>query len=183
MRLIPTMLILLLGLAFVFAQAALSWPRRLLDTQVDLLPALMVVTALRLGLPSIVILSILGGLAFDALSQNRLGVSSLPLGLLGVVLHLRREHLLRDAPFAQACLGAFAGAAVPLGSFLLLLTAGDSPLAGPGLVWNFVVLVALNALATPALYQFLQWLEDLLVYKPPSQPGFRPDREIRRGRH
>lgn len=183
MRLLPTILILLLGLASVFAQAALSWPRRLLDTQVDLLPALMVVAALRLSLPSIVMLALLGGLAFDALSLNRLGVSTLPLGLLGIALHQRREHILRDTLFAQTCLGAFAGVAAPLGSLVLLLTAGDSPLVGPALLWNLVVLGVLNALAVPAIYQFLHWLEGLLIYQAPPQPGFRPDREIRRGRH
>jgi hypothetical protein len=182
MKILPTVLILLLGIASVFAQASLMWPRRLLDTQVDLLPALMVVTALRLGLPSVVLLSLVGGMSFDSLSLNRLGVTTLPLGLLGVGLHLRREHILRDTPFAQACLGAMAGVVVPVSSLLLTLTTGDSPLLGAGLVWNLVVLGALNALATPVAYELTQWLDDVFTYKSPQQPSFRPDREIRRGR-
>ncbi len=170
MRILPTTLILLMGIGSVFAQASLAWPQRLLDTQVDLLPALMVVTALRLGLPSVVLLALVGGMAFDSLSLNRLGATTLPLGLVGVALHVRREQILRETPFAQACLGAMAGVAVPLGSLLLILTAGDAPLLGPGLVWNLIVLGTLNGLATP------------VTYKSPQHTSFRPDREIRRGR-
>lgn len=182
MKALPTILILLLGLASVFAQAYLAWPRRLLDSQVDFLPALMVVAALRLGLPSVVLLALAGGLAFDSLSLNRLGATTLPLGMLGVALHSRRDQLLRDSAFAQFFLGAFAGLAVPLGSLLLIMTAGDTPLLGAGLVWNLAVLSGMNGLATPAAWQLMRWLEDRLMYKPSTELSFRPDREIRRGR-
>jgi hypothetical protein len=109
-------------------------------------------------------------------------VTTLPLGLLGVLLHVRREQILRDTPFAQACLGAMAGVVAPVGSLLLILTAGDAPLLGARLIWNLLVLGVLNGLATPVLYELTQWLDEVLTYKSPSQPSFRPDREIRRGR-
>ena len=43
----------------------------------------------------------LGGLWFDSLSANPLGVSVLPLFLVGLAIHLNRELILRDQAFAQ----------------------------------------------------------------------------------
>ncbi|MCU0789271.1 MAG: rod shape-determining protein MreD [Verrucomicrobia bacterium] len=119
--------VLLLALAFVFAQAAFTWPRRLLGAQVDLLPALMTFTALRLGVGSIVALAFVGGLSLDALSLNPLGVSPLPLCLVGMGLHMKRDQILRDEVFAQFVLGVAAGVVVPLGL----------PEPRPGWGWGF----------------------------------------------
>ena len=81
----PFQSILILVAAFlaVFAETALSAPRHLLGAQIDLLPAIMVYAALNTGLPTISLLAIFGGLSFDSLSANPLGISILPLFIVG----------------------------------------------------------------------------------------------------
>jgi len=175
--------VLLLALAFVFLQAAFTWPRGLLGAQVDLLPALMVFTALRLGMGSIITLAFVGGLSMDALSLNPLGVSPLPLCLVGMGIHAKREQILREEVVAQVLLGMAAGALVPFGTLLLILTAGESPLLGLGFLWDWVVLTVGSGVASPLIFKFIHWLENALTYQAHSQPSFRPDREILRGRN
>ena len=66
----------------------------------------------------------MGGMWFDSLSANPLGISILPLFVAGYPIYLRRELILRDAPFAQLALRAAASAAVPAITLLLLLNLG-----------------------------------------------------------
>lgn len=175
--------VLALALLFVFAQSAFNWPRRLLGAQVDLLPALMTFTALRMGIPSIVLLAFVGGLSFDALSLNPLGVTPLPLCVVGLVLHARSEQVLRNEVLAQFILGTIASAVTPLATLILILTMGASPLLGAGFVWDWLVLALGGGIATPLLFSLMNRMEAALTYRPILQPSFRPDREIRRGRH
>ncbi len=175
--------VILLAVAFVFLEAALTWPRRLLGAQVDLLPALMVFTALRLGLGSILALAFIGGLSMDALSLNPLGVSPLPLCVVGILIHLKRDQILHQKTSTQAALGMAASLVVPLGTLLMILTAGESPLVGAGFIWDLVVLTAGGGIAAPLIFKLMNVLENALIYQTLSQPSFRPDREIRRGRN
>ena len=168
--------VLLLALAFVFVEAAFTWPRRLLGAQVDLLPALMVFTALRLEIGSIMTLAFVGGLSLDALSLNPLGVSPLPLCLTGMVLHLKREQILRDEVFAQVLLGSAASAAVPLITLAMVLTTGETPFLGLGFLWDLVILTVGGGVATPLIFKLMNGLEHALMYRPVSHPSFRPDR-------
>src|SRR5258706_10846770 len=97
----PTMTLLttifILGAAFlaVFWQAAFNGVRHLLGAQIDLLPALMVYASLYGGFTTVVLLAVLGGLWFDSLSANPLGVSVLPLFIIGVSIYASRELILR----------------------------------------------------------------------------------------
>ncbi len=75
MNLFHTMLILTTAFLAVFGEAALPGIRKLLGAQVDLLPALMVYASLCGGLTTVVLLAVCGGLLFDSLSANPLGVS------------------------------------------------------------------------------------------------------------
>ena len=175
--------VLALALTFVFLQAAIGWPRRLLGAQVDLLPALMTYTALRLGSGSVITLAFVGGLCLDALSLNPLGVSPLPLAAVGLVLLGRREELLRDELFAQSVLGGVASLLAPLGTLIVILTAGASPLLGPGFLWHLAVMGVAGAIVTPLIFRFLDGLQGALSHPQTNQPSFRPDREIRRGRN
>lgn len=175
--------VVLLALTFAFMQAAFIWPRRLFGAQVDLLPALMVFASLRLGVGSIVALALIGGFSMDALSLNPLGASPLPLCVVGMLIHLKREQVLRDEVVAQSLLGMAASAAVPLGTLLMILSAGESPLLGFGFVWDLVVLTIGGGIAAPLIFKGMNLLESALIYQAHSQPSFRPDREIRRGRN
>jgi len=174
--------VLWLTFVAIFLQAALNWPRQLLGAQVNLLPAMMVWTAFRLGLGSVVLISLAGGLGLDALSLNPLGVSCLPLCLAGTLLHLKREQLLGNEPFAQWIIGLVVCAITPLLTLGLVLTLGANPLLGAGFLWDWIVLTLVGGAATPVLFWLMDRLERALTYQPHSELSFRPDREIRRGR-
>ena len=61
----------------------------------------MIYTGLSTGLPSITLLAICGGLWLDSLSANPLGVTVLPLFIVGLVVQRYRGLILRDQRFAQ----------------------------------------------------------------------------------
>ena len=176
--------ILILGAAFlaVFGEAAFPLLRHWLGAQVDLLPGLMVYAALNADIATVSLVAVLGGLWFDALSANPLGVSVLPLFAIGFVIYLQRELILRELPFAQFILGAAASAAAPALCVLLLLTGGQEPLLGWGSLWQWLIMTAGGAVATPILFEFFHWCQHALGYQPRTETSFRPDREIRRGR-
>lgn len=176
--------ILILSAAFVavFCEATLTFPRLLLGAQVNLLPALMVYAALNASLPTIAALAILGGLWFDTFSVNPLGISIIPLFLVGFPLYLRRDLLLRDMPFAQFVLGGFASALVPPLTLLMLLSGSQTPLLGWGSLWQWLVMTVGGAVATPFIFALLKCCENALGYQPRKETSFRPDREIQRGR-
>jgi len=182
MNLFNTILIFAAAFLAVFAEAAFQWPRHLLGAQVDLLPVLMIYAALNTNIPTVSLLAVLGGLSFDALSANPLGVSILPLFAVGFPICLRRDLILRDLPFAQVFLGAAASAAVPAMTVLLLLTGSQEPLLGWGSLWQWLVMIAGGALATPVIFALFNWCHHALGYQPQTESSFRPDREIRRGR-
>jgi hypothetical protein len=95
---------------------------------------------------------------------------------------LQRELILREVPFAQFVLGAVASAAAPALCVLLLLTGGQEPLLGWGTIWQWLVMTAGGAMATPIVFEFFNWCHKALGYQPRTETSFRPDREIRRGR-
>lgn len=176
--------ILVLGAAFlaVFWEAAFGGVRYLLGAQIDLLPPLMVYAGLHTGLITVGLLAFCGGLWFDSLSANPLGVTVLPLFAIGLTIYLKRDLILRDQTFAQAVLGLAASAAAPALTLLLLLTMGHAPLLGWGTIWQFLVLSLGGAVATPICFELFAWLQRTLVHQGDTQSSFRPDREIRRGR-
>ena len=176
---------LVLGAAFlaVFWEAAFGGVRHLLGAQIDLLPPLMVYAGLvHRASPPWCCWRVCGGLWFDSLSANPLGVSVLPLFAIGLAIHLRRDLILRDQTFAQLVLGLGASAAAPVLTLLLLLTMGHTPLLGWGTLWQLVVLSVGGAVATPICFELFGWLQRTLVHRGATETSFRPDREIRRGR-
>jgi len=182
MNVLQTMLILAAAFLAVFAEASFQLPRHLFGAQVDVLPALMIYAALNTNTVTVSLLAALGGLWFDALSANPLGVSILPLFAVGFPICLRRDLILRELPFAQVVLGATASAVVPALCILLLLTGGHGPLLGWGSIWQWLVMTAGGALATPIIFALFDWCQHALGYQPQTETSFRPDREIRRGR-
>jgi rod shape-determining protein MreD len=177
--------ILVLAAAFlaVFWEAAFSGIHHLVGAQIDLLPALMVYASLCGGLTTLSCAALLGGLLFDSMSANPLGVSVLPLFVVGLLIYRQRELILRDQPFAQFILGLAASAAVPLLTLLLLLTTGHAPLLGWGRLWQWLVMTLGGAVATPVLFQLFDLSDRALNYRRAGEVTFRPDREIRRGRY
>ena len=182
MNLFRTILILAAAFLAVFGEAMFPVLRHWLGAQVDVLPVLMVYAALNTDLATISLLAVLGGLWFDALSANPFGASILPLFAVGVPICLRRDLILRELPFAQIVLGAAASAAVPALCVLLLLTGGQEPLLGWGSLWQWLVMTAGGAVATPVIFALFDWCHHALGYQPQTETSFRPDREIRRDR-
>jgi len=177
---VNSFLILLTAFVGVFLQSAFTG---LFGTQIDILPALMVYAALTAGTPTTATLALMGGLWFDSLSANPLGISVLPLAGIAYVIALRRDLILRDQLFAQFVLGLLASFAAPTIVLLLMLTAGLNPMIGWGTLWQLAVMTLVGGAATPLLFRFLGKLTQTFGYQEISTPSFRPDREIRRGRN
>jgi rod shape-determining protein MreD len=126
--------------------------------------------------------AVVGGLCFDSLSANPLGTSVLPLLIIGFLLQLRRDLILREQIYAQFVLGLLASAVAPIISILILLTLGYSPLLGWGSLWQWTVMTVGGAVATPIFFVVFGWLNHVLGYQRIIETSFRPDREIQRGR-
>jgi cell shape-determining protein MreD len=177
-----TVFVLAAAFLAVFWEAAFSGLRHLIGAQIDLLPALMVYASLCGTITTVTLLAVLGGLSFDSLSANPLGISVLPLFLVGLVIHIKRDLILRNQTVAQAIIGLGASAAVPLLTLLLLLTTRHTPLLGWGTLWQLIVMSVGGAIATPICFELFGWLDRTLVHPRAEQTSFRSDREIRRGR-
>jgi len=182
MNWLDTILVLFAAFLVVFWEAAFQGVRHLLGAQIDLLPALMVYASLCAGLNTAMLLALCGGLWFDSLSANPLGISVLPLLAIGVAIYASRELILRSQTFAQLVIGLAASIAVPLITLLLLLSTGHQPLLGWGTLWQVLVMGFGGALATPVFFELFGWLHRKLGRVQVSEVSFRPDREIRRGK-
>ena len=183
MSILPNILILLAAILVVFGQSAFSLPRQLLGVQVDLLPALMVYTALTASPFIMITLAVMGGIFFDSLSANPLGTSVLPLLIVGFLVQIRRDLLLSTQAYAQFVLGLIASAVAPVISVLILLTLARSPLLGWGSLWQWFVMSVGGGVATPLLFLLFGKLNHALGYQRITETSFRADREIRRGRN
>ncbi len=180
-RLVSISLFVIAFLA-VWLQATLALPRHWLGAQIDLLPPLMVYAGLFCGSGTVAALALLGGLGIDALSLNPLGVTVLPLFLVGVGIQQFREVMLRDTTYAQFMLGLAASAFVPAATVGLLLVLGQKPMLGWGTFWQWAVVTFSGAALTPVVSKFLRWLEHTFGYREMPQTPFRADREIVRPR-
>ena len=182
MNLLNSILILVAAYLAVFCEAVFGGLRHWVGAQLDLLPALMVYASLSSNLLTVALLAGAGGMLYDSLSANPLGVSVLPLLLIGFVIHQRRELILRDQAFAQFSLGLGACAFAPLATLLLVLTTGQQPLVGWGSLWQWGVTSLAGAIATPLIFQVFARFNQLFGYRRAAEAPFRPDRQIRRGR-
>jgi cell shape-determining protein MreD len=182
MNWLDNILILLASLLAVFWEAAFSGVRHLVGAQIDLLPPLMVYASLSASLGMVAVLALMGGLWFDALSANPLGVTVLPLFVIGLSIYASRELILREQTAAQFVLGLGASMAAPLLTLLILLTTGREPLLGWGTLWQLLVLSVGGAVATPICFEFFGFFHRAFGYHRVTESSFRPDREIRRGR-
>ena len=164
-----------LGAAFlaVFWEAAFSGVRHLVGAQIDLLPPLMVYAGLCTGLTTVALLALLGGLWFDSLSANPLGVTVLRCSYRAGDLPATRLDLARP-DLRPLVLGLGASAAAPVLTLLVLLTMGHAPLLGWGTLWQLVVLSVGGAVATPICFELFAWLQRTLVHTRAIETSFRP---------
>lgn len=177
-----TILILAVAYAAVFFEAWFDGFRNLLGAQIDFLPALLVYAGLTNGRLTVVLAAVCGGLWFDSLSANPLGVSVLPLLVIGLTAHRGRGLLSSDNYFTQFFIGAMASAWQPLAVLFILLNIGATPLLGWKSLWQWVVMALGGGLFTPACFLLFGRIHRALDYQPAHKSSFRPDREIKRGR-
>jgi cell shape-determining protein MreD len=182
MNSLPTILILAVGFVLVFVESTVGGLRRVLGTQIELLPSLMIYAGLTTGLPTITLLAICGGLWLDSLSANTLGISVLPLFMVGLIIQRYRGLILKDQRFAQMVIGASASAAVPVMTLLLLLNTERQPLVGWISLWQLAVMSIAGGIVTPIWFRLFGWLSNKFVYRSLGETSFRPDRQIKRGR-
>lgn len=177
-----TIAILVAAYLVVFFQSTFNELRHWMGVQIDLLPSLVVYAGLSSGIGTLTMVAVCGGLWFDSLSANPLGITVLPLFLVGLLFQQNRELILREQPFAQFVLGTSASAAVPLLTVLLLINTNVEPLLGWFSIWQWLVMSAVGGAMTPVWFWFFERLGELLSYRSIGEPSFRPDREIKRGR-
>ncbi len=181
MKAVNTILLLLTAFLAVFGQSAFG-TRGLLGAQANALPALVIYASLAGGLTTVALLSVCGGLLFDSLSANPLGLSVLPLFLIGFFVNQQRELILRDQFYAQFVIGFAASVFAPIAGLLLLFTMGRAPITGWGTLWQLLVMGFAGGLLTPMSFKFFAFLRRTFFYQPLNQTSFRSDRQIRRGR-
>lgn len=182
MNWITTAILLSVAYLAVYFEASSNELRRLLGLQVDLLPSLLVYAALSYGLGVVALVAVCGGLWFDTFSANPLGVSVLPLFLVGMVIQHYRGLILRDQTYAQWVLGLAASAAVPALTVLLLVNLGRTPLVGWFSLWQWAAMALIGGAVTPLWFALFDRIHRALVYRAWGDTSFRPDREIKRGR-
>src|SRR2546426_3653271 len=100
----------------------------------------MVYASLSASLSTVALLATLGGLWFDSLSANPLGVTVLPLFAVGFAILQCRDLILRELRYAQFLIGVGASALVPLLTLLLLLNGGQQPLIAWSSLWDWLVM-------------------------------------------
>jgi cell shape-determining protein MreD len=182
MNWLPTVLVMVTAFVAVFLETTVNGVRHLLGVQVDVLPSLVVYASLSTDLLSVALLSVWGGLWFDSLSANPLGISVLPLFLIGFVIQRYRGLILREQTFAQLVLGLAAAATAPALTLLLLVNAEMQPLTGWFSLWQWLVMSLAGAAVTPLWFRLFDRLSYALSYRPLGETSFREDREIKRGR-
>ena len=177
-----TIAILVVAYLAVFAQATFNEFRQLFGVQIDLLPSLVVYASLSSGVLTLSLVAVCGGLWFDSLSANPIGISILPLFATGLFIQRSRELILRHQPFAQFVLGASASAAVPLLSVLLLVNTNAQPLVSWFSLWQWLAMSAIGGAVTPLWFTVFDYIGETLNYRRIEETSFRSDRQIKRGR-
>jgi len=176
------LLVLISTYLITFLQSTVTFFRDWVGVQPDLLPGLIVYVSLTSGLPQIMLVACAGGLCLDSLSSNPLGISILPLFLIGFLIHHNRHLILRDHLQTQWILGATAHAAAPLLTLVLLWMNHKHPLVGVFSLWQWSVMILIGTAVTPIWFQLFDRLSGALNYQSEEFSSFRPDRQIKRGR-
>ena len=158
--------VLLAALIGVFLGATFTLPRDLLGAQINPMPALVVYAALHSNLVTLTFLVISGSLWQSSLSADPLGITLLPLFLVGILIEFNRKQFARRERFARFTLGTAASASVPLLTLFLLLTAGREPMLNWFSLWQWLVMAVGGGLLTLLIFPVLDWLKGALSHNP-----------------
>ena len=171
----------ILAVALISSHIATSWalPQKLFGLQLDPLPVLVMVTALRCPISTIGILAIFGSLIQNALSSNPIGTSILPLYSLGLIVHMNSKHLLFNRVGTRFMLGAAAGAFVQVLSLGILLITSHQPLVGWFSFWQLIVGAGFSGILALAFFPLTEWLDKSVEEQPLAAPYDTSTRIIR----
>jgi len=162
--------ILLTALVAIFFEAACQIPRNITGTQIDPLPALMIVTALRAPILAITALSIMGSLWQSSLSSDPLGICMLPLFILGMLVHFNKRRISHQHIGSRFTLGAIAGALIPILTLCLLLLSGHQPIIGLYSLWQYAMSIIGSGLFALVFFPWLKWLDRTMEEQPFAAP-------------
>lgn len=174
-----TISILLTAQISIYAASTWNLPRQLTGTQLDPLPALMLVVALRAPISAVTVLAIGGALLQSALSAGPLGATLIPLYGLGLIVHLNARNLSHYHIGPRFALGAVAGAAVPLLTLMLLLVSGKEPLVGWFTLWHWAVSILSSGVFAVLYFPLLEWLDHTVEEQPLAAPFDNTTRIVR----
>lgn len=162
--------ILLTALISVYLSAAVGLSLQFLGTQINPLPALMMVVALRAPFSAVVTLAIFGALIQSSLSSDPIGIGMLPLYSLGFAVHLNARSLSQHHTGPRFALGAIAGAIVPALTLALLLLAGKQPMIGWFTLWQWAVGIVSSGLLALIYFPLLEWMDHSVEEQPLAAP-------------
>ena len=177
-----TLTVLLIALISIYVASAWNLPRHLLGAQLNPLPALMLVVALRSPISTIGMLSIFGSFAQSALSSNPLGLSLIPLYLFGFIVHMYSHSLSHHHSGSRLALGAAAGALIPIMSLGLLLLTNKEPLFGWFTLWQWAIGTLSSGLIALMFFPLIEWLDKSVEEQPLAAP-YDTSTRIVRGTH
>lgn len=166
----------------VYTESVLDPLRNLLRAQPDLMPGLLLYAWLNSGPSWILLLAIWAGLCTCGVSQTPFAVTVLSLVAAGLIVFTNRSVLVRELVLTQVILGFGAGVAVTLFQWVMLASTGYKSATVWQVVWPALVTGLGCGLLAPAAWALLERLGSALAYREQTQPSFRPDREILRGR-
>ena len=174
--------LLVLTYLVLFVEGLPGGVRDLIGVQIDLLPSIMVYAGMSSSVATVALLAFVGGIGFDGLSANPLGISILPLFAVGFFVQQQRELILSNQDYAQFVVGLAASALVPLFTLLSLFGIGEQPLIGWGSLLQWLLLALAGGLFTPFWFRLFGRLRKAFIYPTVAESSFNPDRQIDRGR-
>ncbi len=182
MKGLHTIAILAAAFLTVFVESRPGGLRHWLGVQVDLLPALVVYAALTTDLTTVTLLAVFGGLWFDSLSANPLGISVLPLFIAGFVIQRNQELVLRDQAYARVVLGLLASSLVPAATLLLMPGTAAKPIVNVTTAWQWLAMTLVGGAFTPVWFWLFGRLRRVFFYSTMPEHLYRRDRVIKRTR-
>lgn len=181
MKAFLTLTVLITALITTYLASSWSLPKQITGAQLDPLPALMLVVALRAPITTIAILAIFASLTQSALSSNPLGISLLPLYIVGCAAHINSHNLYLHTG-SRFALGAGAGAAIPLMSLALLLLTNKEPLIGWFSLWQWAAGILSSGLMALIFFPLIEWLDQSVEEQPLAAPFDTSTQIVRHGR-
>ncbi len=178
-----TIFLLIIGYIIVALEITIfAQIRGITGFDVDLLPAVVACIGLISPIETMLIVSCIVGIMYDAVSLNPLGVTSFSLIIPGIMIYTVRHLFMPKQWQLQFLCGLFVGIMQPLISFIILLSMRRAPFFSVDVIMVITVSGLICGFVTPAIYKTVSWLDKTFNYKKVNKNSFRQDREIIRGK-